>query len=54
MYSCKSKHLINVKGPKYEKAVELNIPCVTPEFLKACEQQQKMQPATAFYIAKNI
>ncbi|OAJ37008.1 hypothetical protein BDEG_21088 [Batrachochytrium dendrobatidis JEL423] len=29
------------KGPKYERALELNIPIVTPEFLKACELQQK-------------
>lgn len=37
------------KGPKYEKALELNIPIVTPEFLKACEQQGKVQPAHIYY-----
>ena len=41
-----------LQGPKYDKALELNIPCVTPEFLKACEQQGRVQPATAFYINK--
>jgi NAD-dependent DNA ligase len=40
------------KGPKYDKAVELNIPIVTPEFLKACEQQCKVQPAHLFYTKK--
>ncbi|KAI8905020.1 BRCT domain-containing protein [Gorgonomyces haynaldii] len=38
------------KGPKYERAQELNIPIVTPEFLKACEQQHKIQPAHLFYL----
>lgn len=41
-----------LQGPKYDKALELNIPCVTPEFLKACEQQGRVQPATSFYINK--
>jgi hypothetical protein len=40
------------KGPKYDKAVELNIPCVTPEFLKSCELLGKVQPAHSFYIQK--
>ncbi|KAL2913511.1 hypothetical protein HK105_206971 [Polyrhizophydium stewartii] len=40
------------KGPKYEKALELNIPVVSPEFLKACEQQQKVMPAHTFYLSK--
>ncbi|TPX56260.1 hypothetical protein PhCBS80983_g04660 [Powellomyces hirtus] len=39
------------KGPKYEKAVEWNIPIVSPEFLKACQAQGKIQPATAFYVS---
>ncbi|KAI8896178.1 hypothetical protein BC833DRAFT_114383 [Globomyces pollinis-pini] len=41
------------KGPKYEKAVELNIPCVTPEFLKSCEILGKIQPAHIFYVNKS-
>jgi NAD-dependent DNA ligase len=40
------------KGPKYDKAVELNIPIVTPEFLKSCELLGKVQPAHSFYIQK--
>ncbi|KAI9098086.1 BRCT domain-containing protein [Phlyctochytrium arcticum] len=39
------------RGPKYEKAVEWNIPIVSPEFLRACIQQGKIQPATAFYVS---
>ncbi|KAJ3149642.1 Chitin synthase, class 5 [Geranomyces variabilis] len=39
------------KGPKYEKAVEWNIPVVSPDFLKACLAQGKIQPATAFYVS---
>lgn len=38
-------------GPKYEKAVEWNIPIVSPEFLKACYAQGKIQPATTFYVS---
>ena len=30
------------RGPKYEKAVEWNVPVVSPEFLRACEQSGKM------------
>ncbi|KAI8921787.1 BRCT domain-containing protein [Entophlyctis helioformis] len=40
------------RGPKYERAKELNIPIVSPEFLKACEQQRKVMPAHSFYVAK--
>ncbi|KAI8818711.1 BRCT domain-containing protein [Fimicolochytrium jonesii] len=45
-------HLVSTvpRGPKYEKAVEWNIPIVSPEFLKACHAQGKIQPATAFYV----
>ncbi|TPX65848.1 hypothetical protein SpCBS45565_g04847 [Spizellomyces sp. 'palustris'] len=39
------------RGPKYEKAVEWNIPIVSPEFLKACQAQGKIQPATTFYVS---
>jgi hypothetical protein len=40
------------KGPKYERAMELNIPVVSPEFLKACEAQGKVMPSHLFYMAK--
>jgi hypothetical protein len=40
------------KGPKYERALELNIPIVSPEFLKACEAQRRVMPAHLFYMAK--
>jgi hypothetical protein len=36
------------RGPKYEKAVEWNIPAVSPEFLKACEQNGKVMPAHSY------
>ncbi|KAJ3057318.1 Chitin synthase, class 5 [Rhizophlyctis rosea] len=39
------------RGPKYEKAVEWNIPVVGPEFLKACEAQGKIQPSHSFYVS---
>ncbi|KAJ3129419.1 Chitin synthase, class 5 [Nowakowskiella sp. JEL0407] len=39
------------KGPKYEKALDWNIPIVSPEWLKACEAQKKIQPAHSFYIS---
>jgi NAD-dependent DNA ligase len=38
------------KGPKYERALELNIPVVNPEFLKACETQRKVMPSHLFYM----
>lgn len=52
--SSDNTHLICTvaRGPKYEKALELNIPIVSPEFLKACEQQQKIMPSHSFYINK--
>ncbi|KAJ3417023.1 MutS protein msh5 [Chytridiales sp. JEL 0842] len=37
------------RGPKYEKAVEWNIPAVSPEFLKACEQNGKVMPAHSYF-----
>lgn len=40
------------KGPKYERALELNIPIVSPEFLKACEAQGRMMSAHLFYMAR--
>ncbi|KAI8815427.1 BRCT domain-containing protein [Cladochytrium replicatum] len=39
------------RGPKYEKAMEWNIPVVSPEFLKACQAQGKIQPAHSFYVS---
>ena len=52
--SSENTHLVCTvaKGPKYERALELNIPIVTPEFLKACEQQGKIQPAHTYYVQK--
>lgn len=41
------------KGPKYDKALELNIPIVSPEFLKSCEVNGKVQPSHSFYIQKS-
>ncbi|KAJ3195550.1 Chitin synthase, class 5 [Irineochytrium annulatum] len=38
------------RGPKYEKALEWNIPAVSPEFLKACEQNGKVMPSFQYYL----
>ena len=38
------------RGPKYERAVELNIPIVSPEFLKSCHSLKKIQAAHTFLI----
>jgi NAD-dependent DNA ligase len=38
------------KGPKYEKALELNIPIVTPEFLKACELNKQIMLVNSYYV----
>ncbi|KAJ1568589.1 Chitin synthase, class 5 [Cladochytrium tenue] len=50
--SSDNTHLICTfaRGPKYEKAVEWNIPAVSPEFLKACEQNGKVMPAHSYYV----
>lgn len=40
------------KGPKYERALELNIPIVSPEFLKSCETNGRMMPSHLFYVSK--
>jgi hypothetical protein len=52
--TAENSHLICTipKGPKYEKALELNIPCVTPEFLKECENNSLIQPSNLFYVKK--
>ncbi|KAJ1548230.1 Chitin synthase, class 5 [Nowakowskiella sp. JEL0078] len=39
------------KGPKYDRSLEWNIPVVSPEWLKACEAQKKIQPAHSYYIS---
>jgi NAD-dependent DNA ligase len=53
--SSENSHLVCSlpKGPKYDRAVELNIPIVTPEFLKSCESAGKVLPAHTFYITKS-
>ncbi|KAJ3017923.1 UNVERIFIED_CONTAM: Chitin synthase, class 5 [Siphonaria sp. JEL0065] len=50
--STDNTHLICVygKGPKYEKAKEWSIPCVSPEFLKACESNGRIMPSNAYYV----
>ncbi|KAJ3070443.1 Chitin synthase, class 5 [Podochytrium sp. JEL0797] len=51
--STDNTHLVCVyaKGPKYEKAQQWNIPCVSPEFLKACEANGRIMPSHSFYVA---
>jgi NAD-dependent DNA ligase len=53
--SADNTHLICnlAKGPKYERAMELNIPIVTPEFLKACETSGTILPVNTFYLEKH-
>ncbi|KAJ3135782.1 Chitin synthase, class 5 [Physocladia obscura] len=50
--STDNTHLICVyaKGPKYEKAKEWSIPCVSPEFLKACEGNSRIMPSHSYYV----
>ncbi|KAJ1909397.1 hypothetical protein IWQ60_002697 [Tieghemiomyces parasiticus] len=38
------------RGPKYERAVQLNIPIVKPDWLIACETNKKLQPALSYYL----
>ncbi|TPX36948.1 hypothetical protein SmJEL517_g01101 [Synchytrium microbalum] len=38
------------RGPKYERAVEWNIPAVSPDFLRACENANRIQPAHSYYV----
>jgi hypothetical protein len=38
------------RGPKFERAQELNIPIVSPEFFKACEANGKIMPSHLFYM----
>jgi hypothetical protein len=50
--STDNTHLICTlpRGPKFERAQELNIPVVSPEFLKACEANGKVMPSHLFYM----
>lgn len=50
--STDNTHLICTlpRGPKFETAKELNIPVVSPEFLKACEANGKIMPSHLFYM----
>ena len=50
--STDNTHLICTlpRGPKFERAQELNIPIVSPEFLKACESNGKIMPSHLFYM----
>jgi hypothetical protein len=38
------------RGKPCEKALQLNIPIVSPEFLKACEQERRVVPAHPFHL----
>lgn len=38
-------------GAAYEKAVELNIPIVRPEWLKACESERRLASVRGFYLS---
>ncbi|KAJ1991704.1 hypothetical protein H4R33_001260 [Dimargaris cristalligena] len=50
--SLDSTHLLcrTPRGPNYEKAVQLNIPIVKPDWLIACETNKKLQPALSYYL----
>ncbi|TPX69716.1 hypothetical protein CcCBS67573_g06779 [Chytriomyces confervae] len=50
--STDNTHLVCVygRGPKWEKAKEWNIPCVSPEFLKACSSNGRVMPSHSFYV----
>ena len=37
---------------KYDQAVDLNIPIVSPDWLRACYAEGKVKPATEFYVRK--
>ena len=38
------------RGDAWEKAVEMNIPVVRPEYLEGCEREGKIVPARAYYL----
>ncbi|KAK4049391.1 CCA tRNA nucleotidyltransferase, mitochondrial [Microbotryomycetes sp. JL201] len=37
-------------GPEYQKALQLSIPVVSPEWVLACHREQKMVPISNYYI----
>ncbi|KAM0792882.1 hypothetical protein ACM66B_002644 [Microbotryomycetes sp. NB124-2] len=37
-------------GPEYQKALQLSIPVVSPEWVLACQREQKMVPISNYYI----
>ncbi|GAA5979252.1 hypothetical protein JCM10908_002856 [Rhodotorula pacifica] len=39
-------------GPEYQKAIQLSIPVVTPEWLLACAQAKKLVPISAYYLGQ--
>ncbi|GAA5878593.1 hypothetical protein JCM3774_004075 [Rhodotorula dairenensis] len=39
-------------GPEYQKAVQLSIPVVTPEWLVACAEAKKLVPISAYYLGQ--
>ncbi|KAJ1955675.1 hypothetical protein IWQ62_005479 [Dispira parvispora] len=47
-----STHLLcrTPQGSKYDKAMQLNIPVVKPDWLIACETNKKLQPALSYYL----
>ncbi|KAJ3067365.1 Chitin synthase, class 5, partial [Rhizoclosmatium hyalinum] len=51
--STENTHLVCVygRGPKFEKAREWNVPCVSPEFLRACEGNGRVMNSSAYYVA---
>ncbi|KAF2860826.1 BRCT domain-containing protein, partial [Piedraia hortae CBS 480.64] len=38
------------RGPGWEKAVEMNVPIVVPDWVKGCEREGRMVPARAYYL----
>ncbi|KXL50375.1 hypothetical protein M433DRAFT_2079 [Acidomyces richmondensis BFW] len=38
------------RGQSWEKAVEMNIPVVVPDWVKGCEREGRMVPARAYYL----
>jgi len=38
------------RGQAWEKAVEMNVPVVVPDWIKGCEREGRMVPARAYYL----
>jgi chitin biosynthesis protein CHS5 len=38
------------RGPAWDKAVEMNIPVVVPDWVKGCEREGRMVPARSYYL----